>query len=122
MGLDSGNKQGTGSCLFGLGIQRVSHGQWEPWWVRSRDTWASSLLCEDHSGCGGMDGRVQGGEETIAQVCWWFEVRQSPCGWGGGWTESCSVGRMEAEDEEGLRPGAQQEKENNWGGGDRVGR
>lgn len=29
---------------------------------------------------------------------------------------------MEAEGEEGLRPGAQQEKENDWGGGGRVGR
>lgn len=80
------------------------------------------MLWEDHSGCGGMGGRIQGGEETIAQVCWWFEVRQSLCGWGGGWTESCSVGRMEAEGEEGLRPGVQQEKGNDSGGGGRVGR
>lgn len=78
-----GQTEGTGSCLLGLGIRRVSRGQWEPWWVRSRARWASFVLWEDHSGCGGMGGRIQGGEETIAQVCWWFEVRQSLCGWGG---------------------------------------
>lgn len=37
---------------------------------QQQDRWARSVLWEDHSGCGGMDGRVQGGEETIVQVCW----------------------------------------------------
>ena len=35
-GWGSGNRQGAGSCLPGAGVQRVSRGWWEPWWVRNR--------------------------------------------------------------------------------------
>ena len=64
-----GPTEGALSCFPGLDIQKLSHGLWGPWRVRSTGgTGQTLVLWKDHLAAVGCRDCIRGRGETVVQV------------------------------------------------------